>query len=286
MNNNSGDEDFFRNWLNDTLAINGELHEFPKVLYKFVSCESKYFALAAHELLLHGRIRFSGRDEFNDPFDTVIPILPPTEEEAKEYLSNLYKKHGTPFPETEHFEKLANPSELMARLGGTFERLGIYSLTANITNPLMWAHYGCSHRGLAYIFNQSVDYPKFCALPIRYQKNYRKASWSSSSVADEVSYGSLIKGRDWLYEREWRIIETNMAGQWTSIQPETLKGVIFGALCNPSDYHFVSDLMTRRVESGLPQIEVYMTTLDDGSFELKFKKLEQGEWTDATLSLF
>jgi len=280
MNNNSGDADFPQNWLEDTLAINGELHEFPKVLYKFVSCESKYFPLAAHELLLHSKIRFSGRHEFNDPFDTIIPILTPTNQEAKEYLINLHEKHGKPIPEAEDFERLANPEELLARLDGTFERLGIYSLTANIFSPLMWAHYGCSHRGLAYIFNQSIDYPKFCALPIRYQKNYRKVSWVRGDSVDELSYGSLVKGRDWLYEREWRVIENNKAGQWIDLEPGTIKGVVFGALCSPTDYQFVTDLIARRVASGLSPIDIYMSTLDDDSFELKFKKLVSGKWVD------
>ncbi|HNV84782.1 MAG TPA: DUF2971 domain-containing protein [Arenimonas sp.] len=267
MTQNSGEPDIFQNWLSETLAINGE-PEIPDVLYKFVSCESKYFALSAHELLLHSRIRLSSRSEFNDPFDTVVKITPPTIEEMAHIIITANGNSSEVLDSLPQMQSSLRPERFIESISRSLDELGIFSLAAKIHNPLMWAHYGCSHKGLAFVFSQN-SLNAIGALPVRYERDNKKIVPFNYHA---IALAAMSKGYDWLYESEWRVVQPSQAKKWIKIEPTVLKGVVFGAKCNSSDKEFIEELIARRIESQLPDLEIYTASIDNDEFELQFKK--------------
>lgn len=271
---NDAETDFFANWTEETLAINGVEGQIPSMLFKFVSCDSKYFRHAALELLLHNRLRLSRPDEFNDPFDCALCLEPATSDEARIYLTDVLADQGLSLPNEELEQRVSDPEKFrevtQESMRSTLGKAGICSFSSSVKNPLMWAHYASSHAGLAYVFRQGRD-SSFGAMPVRYQS--QQGTKVSLSKRDEVPLAVLTKGLDWRYEKEWRLVETKQGGSWKILGEGVLHGVLFGAKCSDEDIEFVFDLIKRRADAGLPQISVYGARINEEEFKLDFYQL-------------
>ena len=82
-------------WFQETLRIRCPDGKVPAKLFKFLSSDSKYFALAMHELMLHNRIRLSSRTEFNDPFDTRFGLdIPDSPEVVASFIEGIATRRG------------------------------------------------------------------------------------------------------------------------------------------------------------------------------------------------
>lgn len=267
--------DFFANWTEETLAINGVGNEIPSLLFKFVSCGSKYFQYSALELLIHNRLRLSKPTEFNDPFDCSLSLEEATADEARAFLTGVLADHGLSLPEGELNDRVADPEQFrrvtQESMRRTLAETGICSFSSSVRNPLMWAHYAASHTGLAYVFRQGRD-SDFGAMPVRYQEQLRTVSLSRR---DEVPMVALTKGVDWRYEKEWRLVESKHGGNWKVLGEEVLCGVLFGAKCSQNDMEFILDLIGRRADAGLPPIAVYRARINEEKFKLEFSQLVQ-----------
>lgn len=277
------EDQFFERWTRETLAINGVDLSVPSLLFKFVACNSKYFQYSALELLLHNRIRLSKSDEFNDPFDCSLRLETATREEAREFLKEVFADQGLDFHEDELSQRFIDPESFRAStqesMRSTLAASGICSFSSSVTHPLMWAHYSCSHQGLAYVFRQGFD-SDFGAMPVRYQNSGPTVALSNRH---EIPLASLIKGKDWRYEREWRIVETKQGGNWKALGPAALYGVVFGARCAESDKDFLLELVRRRAGAGLPPIRLYEARINDAEFKLDFFQLVKDGWKQVEL---
>jgi hypothetical protein len=281
------ESDFFPNWLEETLRLNGlpgPPEDMPSLLFKFVSCDSKYFRLNALELFLHNRIRFSRRSEFNDPFDSIIVLSDATPDEAKKFLLDVSRDHGVDAPDEAKISVLTSDPRAFIdatsqRMNETFGEAGIYSMSSSARHPLMWAHYASSHRGLAFVFKQSGE-PTFGPMPVRYQESVHTASLSDR---EQIPLGVLTKGPDWKYEKEWRLVEARQGGEWKEIDPNSLYGIVFGVNCIEDDIDFVRELIQRRSEAKLPTLTVLAASKDQRKFELDFYRLAVGKWVSTSL---
>ena len=88
------------------------------ILYKYVPFE------LAKTVLATGTLQFSRCDRFNDPFDAPRYPLSHAELDARGNLARINWEWSWR------------------------ERTGLLCLTRTPTNPLMWAHYADSHRGV------------------------------------------------------------------------------------------------------------------------------------------
>lgn len=89
----------------------------------------KYVPMAVAKMILEGsKVGFTKPKYFNDPFDRPAAIPVPTDDPAKKVLASIgaWAK-----------------GEMWA------DNSAILSMTRTAVNPLMWAHYGDSHRGAA-----------------------------------------------------------------------------------------------------------------------------------------
>ncbi|MDR6624473.1 DUF2971 domain-containing protein [Caulobacter segnis] len=188
------------------------------ILYKYMSFELAKIVLATSTL------QFSRCDRFNDPFDT--PRYPSYPQE---------------------FE----PAEVLARMTREMDwrgRTGLLCLTRTPTNPLMWAHYADSHRGVAIGIDATsagLTNPINNLIPAQFGSVVyasRRPDWLFFSGHEPRSVGEVIgfdnanferlqrlfltKPIHWAYEEEVRVAKClhgvaddgdtlNLAGDWS-----------------------------------------------------------------------
>ncbi|MGH8602201.1 MAG: DUF2971 domain-containing protein [Gammaproteobacteria bacterium] len=265
-------------WFRETLRLNGYPEDPPRALFKFVPSSSPYFSAGLLELFLHNRIRLSCRREFNDPFDSTFALHPVSSDDIRVYLTQTPERLGLPAKtEEEIVHAMSAPTEYLERanrsMGGSLDEWGIYSMSSSAKHPLMWGHYATAHKGLALIFRHAARDTDFGAFPVRYQAEFPRVHATVDGMEALVGQ-ALVKGEDWRYEREWRLVAPKAARTWIELHPKVFAGVVFGALCQDQDIAYVMELSQRRVRAGFPPIDVIQARIDDEKFELDFFALQ------------
>lgn len=178
-------------------------------VYKF------YPAKWGIEALSKRRLKVSPIDELNDPF---------------EYLAlDLGSKSVRAW--AKHFRK------------GVSQDNGIISFSKHWHQPLMWAHYADSHKGLALGF-EVPDYLLFQINYVRDRIKPRKdVDFSKSSMKDLIDKLLRTKHKEWEYEDECRLVRPlkNCVREgdkfFSAFNEETvLKEVVLGARYQTSNY--------------------------------------------------
>ena len=114
------------------------------------------------------------------------------------------------------------------------ESHGIFCLSTDPRNILMWSHYGQHHKGIALQFEYARDPVNFSyTLPINYSNRYPAINY----FAGREDYSTLVlrKYCDWAYEKEWRLVKNESAETYHSFCHEALTGVILGCSANGPD---------------------------------------------------
>lgn len=192
--------------------------------------------------VLAGRaIRFSSPAVLNDPFELkphLAALASPDhlETELKRMLPEILREEMSKLP-AELLSKLS-PDALMdfvlrqfpdinknvqamakqlmpmlqEKMGQTFDgRIGILCLSEVADNLLMWAHYADSHRGFLIEFDEKSPFFDRRISPVDDLRHLRKVTYSSQrpalTLADVKDFSPfMMKGLDWQYEAEWRMI--------------------------------------------------------------------------------
>ncbi|MCO4882974.1 DUF2971 domain-containing protein [Paraburkholderia caribensis] len=116
----------------------------------------------------------------------------------------------------------------------------LYCLLPDPLNPLMWAHYGDSHRGIALEFDTNADQIMWA-----YRVHYR-ADYPTIRMYEDDNNANLVpifmKSNVWEYEREYRLIaeerdqpRANMLTTRNStlrLAGGALVGVVLGCQCD------------------------------------------------------
>ncbi|WP_273241722.1 DUF2971 domain-containing protein [Hyphomonas atlantica corrig.] len=146
----------------------------------------------------------------------------------------------------------------------------VLSLSANPTSTLMWSHYAASHTGFC------IEYD-FGALPYTDLRNrmcfpvfYRnKRTDVSRYLAVRPrrrfnnligTYLSLIKSRDWEYEKEWRLVHPigpDDANRAYPMPPPS--ALIVGASVSDGDLEYAQDFCAKR---GIPLRQAQLSSHD------------------------
>lgn len=111
-----------------------------------------------------------------------------------------------------------------------FSSMGVFSLSSEPDNQLMWAHYADSHRGFCLGFeNHETNVLGQGGNPVDYVERMPKPSITSFSMdagGDVVSLIAYTKSKQWAYEKEWRVLKQE--GDKLYPYPGRLVEVIFG----------------------------------------------------------
>jgi Protein of unknown function (DUF2971) len=193
---------------------------------------------------------FSGRKNFNDPFDSKIDLVRPTPQEVLCLLRhpgvitpkrNLYEGwlSGEQFsgPGLEYLTKF---DEELVKLIDNFP---IYSLSSHNCCILLWAHYASCHTGFCIEFEYGGEQPT----QVRYQSQidsirlldlleYNNLGIDpDNKLAEQIRNALYVKLDCWSYEGEYRLIlasedvlEHQQFRMERKYDPEQVKAIIFG----------------------------------------------------------
>lgn len=261
-------------WFEETLRLNGR-PKVPQRVYKFLSPKADFFETNLRSAIVDSSVYLNSRSEFNDPFDTATLCEPGTLEDQVQHLRELSERNGDDLHKNE--SKLRTFASEFFR-DGCFDRdtqqnlarIGICSLTTEIENLLMWAHYADSHRGVALIFNMHNELAHFDAIPVRYQEQFSRISPSTYAIDRMLFYGPLHKGADWRYENEWRILGPQRAGEQHVFHKSLLWGVVHGMHCKMETKKLVAELALERIKAGMSVLHLYDAKPRVGEFALDF----------------
>lgn len=170
-------------------------------------------------------------------------------------------------------EGMSSPYDQINSLNKTLSSVGVFSLSEDPTNMLMWSHYGSNHEGIAIGFeeNGKLENEEYC-LPVKYEKKLPKVD-ITKGIMNGVSFFAggqrpqsfvqlkdpqvqrvlLTKTTDWAYEREWRYFEPNH-GSFDF--PGKMTEVIFGLKCPKIEIDAIVELCR-----------------DNFSYDITFKKV-------------
>jgi hypothetical protein len=141
--------------------------------------------------------------------------------------------------------KITNPIDTFKNFDKQLQNVGIFSLSEDPINELMWAHYGEQHCGIAIGFSntlQTVLNDKEKCLKVSYSDELpafdsegflmETTVYSSGTNLQKIALNDptfiksiTTKSKSWSYEKEWRYIEEN-TGSYPL--PGKISEIIFG----------------------------------------------------------
>lgn len=219
--------------------------EIPTILYKYKPLDKEGYTM---KILTDGEIYFPSISKLNDPFEGDIPYIfdtneltsdniflamrkiakesnpEMTEEELHEYLFEEQKQNL--LFDINHLEdQRKKTKEIVDRL------FGIYSLTNNNNNFLMWSYYANSHKGICIGFNSEKLFKitEGTIGAVTYSENLPQMQLSDINKAYSF-YERLIstKSSDWQHEKEYRLTKIGLANKIIKVPLNTIKEIIFG----------------------------------------------------------
>ena len=252
-------------------------------IYKYLP-----FSDVSLNVLTEGTIKFTKPSKFNDPFDCSPDHESHNVEEFINSRPDLIEKIAK--VKKISSERLSRKKPAMIKRlktaikNGEFgqpasDNIGICSLTRDPLNLLMWAHYSKNHTGFVVEF----DIPLESFDPIR--KDVKFFEWL---IPQEVHYQApkpmvsffddkdtklkkqfLIKGEDWKYEQEERVIDyIRGSGIHKYDQKNILYSVIAGMKMETSEYSKLENIVTNIYEEKNLTIGLHKVAPVEGKFEL------------------
>lgn len=178
----------------------------------------KFFPVERLDYFSNEQLRFTQPIDLNDPFEC-LPQKPNLEE-----LTNLINSLISPNSDKQKEQKVKEKFDYVfldnlykSQYEKVNKDIGIFSLSKNWNNALMWAHYTISHKGFCIGFDSKHNY----------FSDYISSDGNSSKVIKEVVYSEnrvkipmvlgqeklnyepyITKSLDWRYEEEIRIISS------------------------------------------------------------------------------
>lgn len=182
----------------------------PKDKYPIPETLSKFYALNDFSLdaLLNGYIYASHPSEFNDFYDCHEELIIYDDDRfISHFFSPVQSKIELEQLLQEKKPELLRDTQKLFR-DIMYRKFGIFSLTSDPNNILMWSYY-TKHEGFLIEFDyKAFPFKFFGAFPINYQEEVQpiKISDCSGSVGIPILYQTNIKHKGWEHESEWRLL--------------------------------------------------------------------------------
>lgn len=157
---------------------------------------------------------------------------------------------------------------------------GIYSLSKENANELMWSYYANGHTGYAVIFDTDVLVKSFeqgrwggmHELDVHYSSKPPRFELSKIEKLDiEEVLLCLVgnKSNVWRHEAEHRLV-FDQGGRSLMIDYRAIKGFVFGYRMNPNDIDYVMKTFSGR------DMTYYQIRLKDNSYNLFLERMTDG----------
>jgi hypothetical protein len=225
------------------MTANYERPPLPKILYKYRDINNSNHL----EILKKQTIFLSSVSGFNDPFDCKIPLdfqsMTNNRELQRKFVRKLAEMYHPKKDEIEMVvEKIMQKGPLNSREhwikqeADDLERLqnsfGIFCLSQEPDNILLWSHYSNCHTGVCIGFNAKklYDILKFSAVgPVTYFAQYPNLSVLRDN--EDLFYNQVYnKSIDWYYEKEWRYIKFDAIDAKLKFPTEIVEEIYLGCM--------------------------------------------------------
>ena len=273
------------------VMLNAHIDGHPRLYHyqPFTDPETDKFVNRLETTLRDGTIYMSRPSGFNDPWDFKpwfnMDVLDDPDEFARHQNWLLGLPHVANAPEAAD-EIQRDPRLLRAGIeairDGYVRELDqqyrVYCMSPDPLIPLMWAHYGGSHRGVALEFDTCVD-QLVGAYRVYYRDEYPPVRLYDEDANNAILVPVFTKSAVWRYENEYRLV----ASEHGPVNPDmehtensvlrlrdgALSGLVIGCLC---DTDHVLDLVDRHA----PHLRVRKAVRLPDRYELSFQTLRAG----------
>lgn len=268
-----------------------EYPDLPRFLYKFYGWNfddgiddikrRRWFL----DSMTSNKLRLSSRLDFNDPFDLYPSIDDDYDiEDVRDLFKAEFKRQGMRGLE---IKKRIDPAvsdfvnDREVRLSRLCEwtrefhnNVGIFCLTENVREILMWSHYANSHKGFCLVIDPYCDADFFGYLhKVKYEVERPVVTVARKSSGSDFDKTCLQKAKCWSYEKEWRYVSRKKAHSFLELKDGIFKGFILGMNRDEEVLSLLSDVNLKRLEKGLSKIPIFSTTMDEKKFSFRFKML-------------
>lgn len=244
----------------------------PGDLYKYRSLAQPKWV---RELVVDQRLYFPKASALNDPFDC-NPTFDTTAtlEERRRYLRGFVTRtmKGKPRPERRRFESRIRGDmptfiKTMTRSHAqTMENLGVYSLSAEPLDLLMWPHYADDHRGICVRFSMAgLLNEGHVPIPVTYAQQRPVVNPIIEEPEASAIRSIQTKALAWACEKEWRVVENMGGGKVVQLKRDVIDGVILGARITDENRAMVLEWVR---EAGRP-IEVVQARFHSREYALE-----------------
>lgn len=235
------------------------------------------------KIISEGTIRLSSPVDFNDPFDSTPAFDPASIDEWVKRRPDLFYKAGKVFnispakrimdkgKMTQNIHRVVGSGEWSKALMKTF---GVFCVSRNPCNALMWAHYADDHKGFLVEFkiDFSARTPKrllepMIPIPVSYTNERPIIDWSTGEKNFEQYL--LTKSEDWAYEEEERILDTKTGPGFYPYSRELfLNSVTAGVKMSDPDFELLKKTVYEASEATGKQIPLYRAKLSTTSYKV------------------
>ena len=217
------------------------------------------------ELLSHDTIYIPTIEQLNDPAEALFD----------DSLFNLQMKLFKPFAYSGSMERV---NDALRDLYNKVRSSGIYSLSREPANELMWAYYASGHCGYAIIFDtevlsrsfREVKYDNMYEIDVAYSTKLPQfdiTKIKGQSIEETLQCFVGNKSQAWKHEGEHRLV-FDKGGRKLKIDYRAIKGFVFGSRMAEEDIVFIMKIFSGR------DLDYSKIELKDNSYELSLKKLK------------
>jgi hypothetical protein len=238
------------------------------MIFKYVSNQR------IKNLICDNKIRFTQFTALNDPFESsvLMQFLEPATNEEYE------KQSPTTASIMRDLDKQSTQGRMMAEFFSS--KYGILSLSRNVNNMLMWAHYAQSHTGFAIGFDEKHEFFKDSG-DNDFEPALKMVIYSKNRAVqtDDEEFIFCHNSIDWAYEEEKRLFKLLDLGVPTggccdfnqpiylfNIPKDAYKAIYVGAnmpQCKKEE-------LLAACTTHLPNVAVYCANICEERYELVF----------------
>lgn len=265
----------------------------PEVLYKFRSWEDKF-----HRQIINDSLAFfTSPLRFNDPFDCAIPvhfgklssheILQDINEHLKQHQPHLKRSErrakARELKKQKHYKNMELQTQLQREIRAS--AFGIFSLTSNPNNIVMWSHYADSHKGFCIGFDIQKLLKTALGLTtyggrtlpvllelhkINYMETFPYMDRQRLSTWKRMIIPVTTKSTDWSYEEEYRVLAYGAPDRAAAIPKGTIVKLILGCETPKEQKAELIDIVADKHSN----IDLYQAKKKTDAFGVVFEQID------------
>jgi len=252
----------------------------PSTLYKYRNWCTPFHS----RVITEREVYLSSAEEFNDPFDARFTLRYDllSDEDLRKRLTTSFVR-GEPQAGANRvraqvdnaFQNMRDPEYLAdfheRKHKANNEAIGVFCMSTQRDNILMWSHYANSHKGFVAGFDTDILFhdvsPTVCG--VNYQDEYPMIiPGLGMDTPQELYEVYSTKSSLWAYEDEVRMFKVYAARKTFIYRPEALREIIFGCNISADDKKKITE-----AASVFPDVKLFQATISQREFALEIHRL-------------